>query len=172
MLQSVRLRGVASMGVSFLTPPTGDPTVPVKSAKLAMSLSLLMSAPMLAAAQCCPGSGTGAELAAQGLGESHPSARNLSLDPSWRVYGFQRDGMTYYQINDIEGNVLAIVGNLDDQFWALPAGHRSHEVSLPASRLEIAPGAQGLPVYRHPDFTLLVYRHGDRSIWSVESTGP
>ena len=80
--------------------------------------------------------------------------------------------MTYYQINDIEGNVLAIVGNLDDQFWALPAGHRSHEVSLPASRLEIAPGAQGLPVYRHPDFTLLVYRHGDRSIWSVESTGP
>jgi len=160
------------MGVSFLIPQAGDPAVPAKSAKLAMSLLLLMSAPMLAAAQCCPGSGTGAELAAQGLGESHPSTQDLSLDPSWRVYGFQRDGMTYYQINDIEGNVLAIVGNLDDQFWALPAGHRFHEVSLPARRLALPPGTQGLPVYKHPDFNLLVYRAENRSIWSVESTAP
>lgn len=144
--------------------------MPMRTAQLAVSLSLLMSVPMLAAAQCCPGSGTVVELAAQGMGESYPSATDLSLDPGWRVYGFQRDGMTYYQINDIEGNVLAIVGNVDDQFWTLPAGDHLHEISLPGRRLAFPAGVQGLPVYRHPEFTLVVYRQGDRAIWSVEST--
>lgn len=135
------------------------------------TLFILLAAPSLAAAQCCPGSGTGVELAAYGLGERHPAAKDLSSDPNWRVYGFERDGITYFQINDANGTVRAIVGNLGDQFWTLPGGISPHDVSVPGKHLALRVGAMGLELYRNSDFSLVMYQEGTRTIWAIEPTG-
>ncbi|XHH28038.1 hypothetical protein WIW49_11310 [Xanthomonas euroxanthea] len=50
---------------------------------------------------CCAG-GVGAN-ATMGLGERNPAVANLTLDPAWSIYEFQRDGVTYLQINDVAG---------------------------------------------------------------------
>lgn len=91
----------------------------VRDVVLAVSL---LSMPFVAAAACCPSDGNGIALAKSGMGESLPLAVNLSQDPNWLVYGFERDGISYYQVNDLAGQVRVIVGKIDDQFFTLPAG--------------------------------------------------
>ena len=54
---------------------------------------ILAVVPMFASAQS---DNHGVQLAKRGLGQSQPLALNLSQDPGWRLYGFQRDGITYF----------------------------------------------------------------------------
>lgn len=43
----------------------------------------------------------------QGLGERIPAgAKNISLSPQFKVYKFERDGVTYVQINSLQDEVL------------------------------------------------------------------
>ncbi|WP_313425901.1 hypothetical protein [Stenotrophomonas rhizophila] len=128
----------------------------------------LLSMPFVAAAACCPSDGNGIALAKSGMGESLPLAVNLSQDPNWLVYGFERDGISYYQVNDLAGQVRVIVGKIDDQFFTLPAGKSPARTSLPSQRLVVPGNAVRREVYRRAEFALVVYGEGNDAIWSVE----
>ncbi|WP_372190848.1 hypothetical protein ACCQ21_12900 [Xanthomonas axonopodis pv. desmodiigangetici] len=82
------------------------------------------------ASACCPGDGTVATLAATGLGESVPNATNLAVDPTWRIYEFQREGMLYLQINDAAGVVCGAVGRAGEALWVLPMGKDVNRVTV------------------------------------------
>ncbi len=122
---------------------------------------------------CCPGGDHGMELNATGLGQSHPFAADLSLDPAWRVYGFKREGVEYFQVNDLAGKVQLVVGGLDGLFWALPAGETSSPLMLPPQQISVQDAAVRSELYRHPAFSLVRYGVGDNAVWAVEvpSTG-
>lgn len=126
---------------------------------------ILAAVPMLAMAQS---DGHGVHLARSGLGQAQPIAANLSLDPQWRLYGFQRDGISYFQVNDLAGRVQVIIGNADDAFWVLPAGESRARVSLPSQRVQPAMNAARAEVYRDARFSLVLYGHGAEAVWSVE----
>lgn len=143
--------------------------IPVKLSRVS-TLTLaaaLLATPALALA-CCPGGGQGGEIARAGLGESQPAALNLSADPAWQVYAFERDGVSYYQVNDLVGEVKLIVANIDSTFWTLPAGKRAASVSLPSKPLVLPKNARRSVVFRGPDFSLVVYAAGRDVVWSVE----
>lgn len=80
-----------------------------------------------------PDPGHGAPKAASGLGEANPTASDLAADPDWQVYGFERDGILYYQINDSAGIVRAAIGTIDGTFWTLPIGIDADRVRLPGT---------------------------------------
>jgi len=94
----------------------------------------------------------------------------MSLDARWKVYGFTRDGISYYQINDLAGRVQIIVGRADDAFWALPSGETAFRVSLPSQRLPLPERVVPSVIYRGPDFSIVHYAGGD-ALWSVEVSG-
>jgi hypothetical protein len=124
-----------------------------------------------AIAACCLGDDNTSQLKGIGLGQENPSAANLSVDPRWRVYGFARDGISYYQVNDAAGRVQLIIGTLDRVFWALPAGETSSQVVLPPQRAAVIDAMDRSEVYQHPTFTLVRYRNGGATVWSVEHPG-
>lgn len=111
----------------------------------------------------------GVQLAKRGLGQSQPMALDLSLDPNWRLYGFQRDGISYYQINDLAGRVQVIIGSADDVFWVLPAGESTAKVSLPTQHVQLPTGVTRSLVYRGAEFSLVLYGSGVNAVWSVEA---
>ncbi|CCP10780.1 hypothetical protein SMSKK35_1379 [Stenotrophomonas maltophilia SKK35] len=127
---------------------------------------------MLAAAPAIAGGPSdfhGKPLATAGLGQASPAAVNLSQDPSWQLYGFQRDGITYLQVNDLLGNVQLIIGNAGGAYWVLPAGDNLAKVSLPQQKIQIPAGASRSQIYSGSDFSLVRYRSGGEVIWSVET---
>jgi hypothetical protein len=140
----------------------------ISCARNVVLVASLLSMPLAAAASCCPSDGNGVALAKSGMGESLPLASNLSMDPRWRVYGFERDGISYYQVNDPAGQVQVIVGKIDDQFFTLPAGKRPARTSLPLRRLALPANAVRREVYNRPEFSLVVYGEGSDVTWSVE----
>jgi len=117
---------------------------------------------------CCPGVDHGQELQSVGLGQSHPAGADLSLDPEWRVHGFKRDGVEYYQVNDLAGRVQLIIGTVEGTFWALPAGDPSSQVVLPPQQL-LGPetGVRSI-VYQSRAFSLVRYQSAHHVVWSVE----
>ncbi|MBT2766377.1 hypothetical protein J7J08_01840 [Stenotrophomonas sp. ISL-67] len=127
---------------------------------------LLAMAPMSAKAQLSDHHGV--ELASHGLGQSYPMASDVSQDPNWQVYGFERDGISYYQVNDLSGRVHLIVGRAGGSYWALPAGDMRVRASVPSRREPAPEGADSAVVYRHQDFLILRYGVGDEAMWSVE----
>ncbi|HDS1136622.1 TPA: hypothetical protein QDZ75_000612 [Stenotrophomonas maltophilia] len=135
---------------------------------VAATTAVLLSMPMLALASCCTTGGNGIQTANAGLGESQPVAVNSSLDPAWFVYAFQRDGVTYYQVNDSAGQVVLIIANIDSTFWTLPAGSASVRVSLPSQRLVVPATARKRLVFQASDFSLILHGEGQAAIWSVE----
>ncbi len=115
---------------------------------------------------CCPDDGHGAPAAVTGLGESAPEAANLALDPAWRIYEFERDGVTYLQINDLTGTVRAGVGQIKETLWVLPMGKDVARVALPAKNAS----AQGTVVYRTSRFTVRVVPNTVGDAWIVTAT--
>lgn len=132
----------------------------------AVGILIIAAVPMLASAQS---DNHGVQLAKRGLGQSQPLALNLSQDPGWRLYGFQRDGITYYQVNDLAGRVQLIIGNADDVFWVLPAGDISAQVSLPEEPIQAPANAVRSLVFQDQTFALVLYRSGAGVLWSVEA---
>lgn len=116
-----------------------------------------------AAQACCPDGGHGAPAASAGLGESLPKARNLASDPAWRIYEFQRDGVTYLQINDVAGKVRAAVGRINDTLWVLPMGADVARVRLPAK----AASAPGTVVYQTSGFVVRVVPGSGGNAWDI-----
>lgn len=115
-----------------------------------------------AAAQCCPSGGTNpAPKATTGLGEASPAATDLSVDPAWKVYQFERDGITYLQVNDFERRVRSAVGRVGDTVWVMPVG-------VDADRVSIATGSTiGAVVYNSEDFVVRVVKGTDNISWII-----
>ncbi|MCC8553004.1 hypothetical protein LYZ81_03255 [Xanthomonas hortorum] len=124
---------------------------------------------------CCPSGGSGVR--ATGLGDSHPSATNLALDAAWSIYEFQRDGVTYLQINDIAGTVRAVVARVDDALWVVPMGKDVDRVSVPTTNSIWASMASSTAntvisnrsrmVYRTANFTVHVELQANGEHWKV-----
>ncbi|PPU71376.1 hypothetical protein XmelCFBP4644_16780 [Xanthomonas melonis] len=126
---------------------------------------------------CCAG-GVGAQ-ATMGLGGRSPAAANLTLDPAWSIYEFQRDGVTYLQINDVAGEVRAVVARVDNALWVLPMGKDADRVIVPAantiwasssttSPAELGPSAK--MVYQTAHFTVRVERQANVERWKISPT--
>lgn len=109
-----------------------------------------------------------APLATTGLGQSIPAAKDISHHPMWLIYGFERDGVRYFQVNDLAGQVQLIVGMIGGTFWALPAGHGNVTFS-PADEVPLNHSTMNwVEVYRDPEFSLNVHGAGENAIWLVE----
>ncbi|MCW0398749.1 hypothetical protein NG829_08365 [Xanthomonas sacchari] len=115
-----------------------------------------------AGAQCCPSGGTAPPLKAKtGLGEAAPAAANLSADPAWKIYQFERDGVSYLQINDIDGRVRAAVGRVGDTAWVMPVGVDADRVTVSTSSMG------GAVAYNSDDFVVRVVSGTDKLSWIV-----
>lgn len=57
-----------------------------------------------------------------GLGQSWPNASDVSSSPHWHVYIFEREGIRYLQVNDLNGNVRSAFATAQEQFLILPSG--------------------------------------------------
>lgn len=56
------------------------------------------------------------------LGKPFPHARNQSLVPQWRLYVFEREGVRYFQINDVFGQVHATFAEENGDLLVIPSG--------------------------------------------------
>lgn len=140
--------------------------VRISYVRSAVGAVVLAAIPMLAVAQS---DFHGRPLAQRGLGQSNPATLNLSQDPNWLLYGFQRDGIFYFQVNDLAGRVQVIIGKTDDVFWVLPAGDSPAKVSLPTQQISLPTSAVRSLVYRNEEFSLVVYGVGAGAVWAVEA---
>lgn len=118
---------------------------------------------------CCPGDGnTSPKAPSQGLGQEYPAAPDLAADPAWSVYKFQRDGVTYLQVNDAGGTVRAAVGQIGDTQWVLPVGIDANRVGVQDDAL---PAGTGAVVYRDDAVEIRRYQTTAGDAWSVTLTG-
>lgn len=146
----------------------------------ATTVLMFFSAPEVATAHdskpvpsaCCPGKDHLAQFVRIGLGNSAPDAPDLSLSPEWHVYGFERDGAEYIQINDGAGGVHLVIGKMGGEFWALPAGASEVPISLPHQVILPPADASRVLVYENPEFRLHHHQGTDDSLWSVEASSP
>lgn len=118
---------------------------------------------------CCLGEPHGTAKALTGIGQATQSSANVSRSATWNAYELERDGIQYLQVNDRDGNVRVIIGNIGETFWTLPAGSDADLVSLPKQLLSIPAGASRTEVYRKPGVVLVAYEANGGIIWSIEA---
>jgi len=130
-------------------------------------LALGAAAPAVSFA-CCPSGGNGGSLLAPasttGLGESQPAATDVSTDSSWSVYQFARGGMNYTQINDANGVVRAVVGNIGSTAWVLPAGKDADRVRLPG---DLVPAGNRRTIYKSTKIEVVEIESVDGLYWFI-----
>ncbi|MBL8264648.1 MAG: hypothetical protein JNM58_19710 [Xanthomonadaceae bacterium] len=112
----------------------------------------------------CPDDGHGAPRPSIGLGQSFPSSIDLAADPSWMVYGFQRDGVDYFQINDANGVVHAAIGAIDGTYWTLPLGVDADRVVLPG---DTGPSGTGRTLYVSNDIEIVLHQSTNGTYWVI-----
>jgi len=64
-----------------------------------------------------------------GLGQSWPNATDVSANPHWHVYVFEKDGVRYVQVNDTNGGVRGAIATAGGQVLVLPIGEDSQNVT-------------------------------------------
>lgn len=115
------------------------------------------------AQSCCPGGGNGTPIAIRGLGESAPAATNLSTNASARIYQFERNGVTYLQINDGTGQVRGAIGRIGDTAWVTPMGKDVDRVST----VDTFDSSRGTVVYDARYFTVQLASSANGDVWTV-----
>jgi hypothetical protein len=75
--------------------------------------------------------GAWAQQTDNGLGQAWPNATDVSSSPNWHVYVFNRDGIRFIQINDLNGTVRGAFATAGGQFIRLPIGIDAQLVSTP-----------------------------------------
>lgn len=104
--------------------------------------------------------------AVNGLGESLPNTLDLSSDPQWQVYEFERDGIRYLQVNDGADTARAAIGQIGATAWVLPIGRDADRVAIQTG----APSPMsGRVVYRDDTVELVHYRKSNQDGWIVRS---
>ena len=68
-----------------------------------------------------------------GLGRSWPNATDVSANPHWHVYVFEKDGIRYVQVNDLNGGVHGAIATAGGQVLVLPIGSDSQNVTTAPS---------------------------------------
>jgi hypothetical protein len=122
----------------------------------------------IANAKCgCPSDGRDKPSAVTGLGESLPKAADLSSDPEWQVYEFQRDGIRYLQINDGANTARAAIGQIGATAWVLPIGRDVDRVAIQAG---VPAAVAGRVVYRDDAVEVVHYRQSNQDRWIVRPT--
>ncbi|PPU74257.1 hypothetical protein XcuCFBP2542_15685 [Xanthomonas cucurbitae] len=122
------------------------------------------------AQRCCPSGGSGVR--ATGLGDNHPNAMNLALDNAWSIYEFQRDGVTYVQINDASGTLRAVVARVDNALWVVPMGKDVDRVSIPAFNSIGTDSINAMENNPTNDISRMVYRTANFTVYvESQSTG-
>jgi len=71
--------------------------------------------------------------AVTGLGQSWPNAADVSTSPHYHVYVFHKDGIRYFQVNDLNGNVRAAVAVANGVVLTLPIGLDAGDATHSAS---------------------------------------
>ncbi|WP_346949453.1 hypothetical protein [Dyella sp.] len=72
-----------------------------------------------------------------GLGQAWPNAPDVSASPHWHVYVFERDGVRFVQINNLNGRVMGAFATAGGQFLVLPMGS--------GAGLSVAPAGSAVP---------------------------
>jgi hypothetical protein len=84
-----------------------------------------------------------------GLGQSWPSAADVSVSPHYHVYVFARDGIRYIQVNDSNGTVRGAIAVADHVVLVLPVGVDAASVVTSAPQAQVrASSVSGETVYR------------------------
>ncbi len=96
-------------------------------------------------------------------GESAPAATNLSSNPSARIYQFERNGVTYLQINDTTGQVRGAIGRVGDTAWVTPMGKDVDRVST----VDTFDSSRGTVVYDARYFTVQLASGANGDVWTV-----
>lgn len=92
-----------------------------------------------------------AQRATTGLGQSWPNAPDVSSSPRWHVYVFERDGIRYIQVNDLNGTVRGAFATAGGQFIRLPLGTDAQLVSTPqqpGNAATTSAAAPSQPIYQ------------------------
>ncbi len=104
-----------------------------------------------------------------GLGQSWPNASDISTSPRWHVYAFQRDGIRYIQVNDLNGKVRAALAVAGNEFLVLPMGSDAARVNTPTTAATTITAAKattasaGEQVYNDGSMQLYVLPRADGS---------
>lgn len=106
-----------------------------------------------------------------GLGQSWPNATDVSASPHWHVYVFQRNGVRYVQINDLNGKVRAAFATASGSFLTLPVGSDAARVATPDEPLPAAGNTKGDIVYQDSTVKVLVAPQADGSTATYAAAG-
>lgn len=111
-----------------------------------------------------------------GLGEQFPIAKDVSRSRNFHVYVFKKDGISYVQINRLDGPILTAVALAGSGSFVLPVGE------LAASQVAVASGnavtnavatagatcpCSGQVVYSGPEGTVIVIYGSDGTVIQV-----
>lgn len=130
-------------------------------------LATIFASPSAYAGCGCPSDGRDKPSAVTGLGESLPKTSDLSSDPQWQVYEFERDGIRYLQINDGANTARAAIGQIGATAWVLPIGRDADRVAIQAG----APLAvSGRVVYRDDEVEVVHYLQSNQDRWIIRPT--
>ncbi|UII59552.1 hypothetical protein LZE81_14720 [Xanthomonas translucens] len=151
-----------------IRPQQGKDTAMRKTSKIMTIASGMLMCSALATtayaqSSCCPGGGNGSPIAIRGFGESAPVAKNLSSNASVRIYQFERNGVTYLQINDPTGQVRGAVGRIENTAWVTPMGKDVDRMSI----VETLDKNRGSVVYDARYFTVQLASTTNGDAWTV-----
>ena len=82
-----------------------------------------------------------------GLGQAWPNAQDVSASSHWHVYVFATNGVQYFQVNDVRGNVRVAFAAANGQFLVLPMGRDAQRISTPQQPLAANNAAVPLSSY-------------------------
>jgi hypothetical protein len=97
-----------------------------------------------------------------GLGQAWPNAQDVSASTHWHVYTFSNNGVQYFQVNDLYGNLRVAFANVNGQFLVLPMGRDAQRLSTPQQTASTSGTAVPLTSY-----TETVYRGSDVQVQAV-----
>jgi hypothetical protein len=110
-------------------------------------------------------------LPSTGLGQSWPNATDVSASPRWHVYVFQRDGIRYIQVNDLNGKVRAAFAAAAGTFLGLPVGVDSAGLATPQEPLPAPASKKGEIVYQDAAVKVLVAPQADGTLRMFAASG-
>jgi len=110
-------------------------------------------------------------LPSTGLGQSWPNATDVSASPRWHVYVFQRDGIRYIQVNDLNGKVRTAFAAAAGNFLGLPVGVDSAGLATPQEPLPAPASRKGEIVYQDAAVKVFVAPQADGALRVFAASG-
>lgn len=101
---------------------------------------------------------------ATGLGQSWPNATDVSASPHYHVYVFERLGIRYVQVNDLNGTVRGAFGNAGGDIFGLPIGTDANRLATPSEPSATPAGTAGETVFRDGDTSLYAQPESDGTL--------